>query len=52
MGGWLNHERLGYNYRMTEMSAALGVSQIKRIETLIARREKVARLYTKRLTDL
>jgi len=52
MGGWLNHERLGYNYRMTEMSAALGVSQIKRIETLIARRERVARLYSERLADL
>lgn len=52
MGGWLNHERLGYNYRMTEMSAALGVSQIKRIETLIAKRERVARLYTEHLSSL
>jgi len=52
MGSWLEHERLGYNYRMTEMSAALGVSQLKRIETLLAKRERVARMYTERLAGL
>ncbi len=46
MGAWLHHERLGYNYRMDEMSAALGVSQLKRIETFLAKREKVANTYT------
>jgi perosamine synthetase len=50
MGAWLEHERLGYNYRLDEMSAALGVSQLKRIETFLARRERVARMYTERLT--
>jgi perosamine synthetase len=52
MGAWLEHERLGYNYRLDEMSAALGVSQIKRIESLIAKREKVAQIYTNRLSKL
>ena len=52
MGAWLEHERLGYNYRMTEMSAALGVSQLRRIETLLAKRERVAQMYTERLSKL
>jgi len=52
MGAWLEHERLGYNYRMDEMSAALGVSQLKRIETFLKKRESVARMYTIRLKNL
>lgn len=52
MGAWLEHERLGYNYRMTEMSAALGVSQLKRVEELLAKREQVARMYTERISRL
>ena len=49
MGAWLVHERLGYNYRMDEMSAALGTSQLRRIETFLSKREKVARIYSERL---
>jgi len=52
MGAWLEHERLGYNYRIDEMSAALGASQIKRIDSFIAKREKVAHMYTNRLADI
>lgn len=52
MGAWLYHERLGYNYRMDEMSAALGVSQLRKIETFLEKREKVAKMYTERLKDL
>lgn len=52
MGAWLYHERLGFNYRMDEMSAALGVSQLKRIETFLAKREQVARWYGERLAGL
>lgn len=46
---WLNHERLGYNYRLDELSAALGVAQMDRIEDLLAKRERVAALYRERL---
>jgi len=49
MGTWLLHERLGYNYRLDEMSAALGVSQLRRIEIFLEKRERVASLYTKKL---
>jgi len=49
MNAWLHHDRLGYNYRMDEMSAALGVSQLKRIETFLSKREKVANMYTEKL---
>ena len=49
---WLNHTRLGYNYRMGEMSAALGVSQLRRIEELLAKRERVAEWYNERLVDV
>ncbi len=52
MGAWLEHERLGYNYRMTEMSAALGISQLRRLEELLAKRERVAQMYTERLSRL
>jgi perosamine synthetase len=48
-GGWLQHHRVGYNYRLDEMSAALGCSQLSRIEEIMAKRERVARLYTQKL---
>ncbi|WP_298820682.1 DegT/DnrJ/EryC1/StrS family aminotransferase [Chloroflexus sp.] len=49
---WLNHTRLGYNYRLDELSAALGVTQLQRIEELIARRAQVAAWYHEQLADL
>lgn len=52
MGSWLEHERLGWNYRLDELSAALGVSQLRRIESFLAKRELVARRYTERLKGL
>jgi perosamine synthetase len=48
--GWLKHTRLGYNYRMDEMSAALGLAQMQRLEELLAKRDRVAGWYTERLT--
>ena len=45
MGTWLCHERLGFNYRLDEMSAALGLSQLSRIDELLDRRSKVASIY-------
>ena len=47
----LNHERLGYNYRLGEMSAALGLAQLGRIEELLSKREQVAAWYNKHLPD-
>jgi perosamine synthetase len=49
MGTWLEHERLGFNYRLDEMSAALGVSQFGRLDTFLAKRARVAQMYTERL---
>jgi dTDP-4-amino-4,6-dideoxygalactose transaminase len=49
---WLEHIRLGYNYRLDELSAALGVAQAKRLDDLIARRNRVAQWYTQRLSGL
>lgn len=49
---WLNHSRLGYNYRMDEMSAALGVVQLERIEELLAKRAQVAAWYDARLDGM
>lgn len=49
---WLSHSRLGYNYRMDEMSAALGLAQLGRIEELLAKRERVAQWYNERLKDV
>ncbi len=43
---WLDHERLGYNYRMDELSAAVGLAQIEKIDWLISERRKVAEWYT------
>jgi len=51
-GAWLCHARLGYNYRMDEMSAALGRAQMERIDELIASREKVAAWYNERLAGM
>ena len=48
-GAWLRHVRLGYNYRLDELSAALGLAQMERIEELLAKRERVAGWYNERL---
>jgi dTDP-4-amino-4,6-dideoxygalactose transaminase len=49
---WLVHSRLGYNYRLDEVRAALGVVQLKRLDELLARRARVADCYTTRLRGL
>ena len=49
---WLSHTRLGYNYRLDEMSAALGLAQLGRIEELLLKREQVAAWYNERLADV
>ena len=51
-GTWLRHVRLGYNYRLDELSAALGVAQMERIDELLVKREQVARMYGERLAEI
>lgn len=48
-GLWLTHRMLGYNYRLDEMSAALGIVQLTRLDEIIKKREKIARLYEQKL---
>ncbi len=48
-GSWLAHERLGFNYRMSEVTAAIGVAQMRRFDEIVAGRQKVASLYMDRL---
>ena len=48
----LEYARLGFNYRMDEMSAALGLAQFRRLEDLLRRRKAVADRYTARLADV
>lgn len=52
MGDWLIHPRLGYNYRMDEMSAALGLVQVERMGEMREKRRRVASLYREHLKEL
>ena len=49
---WLQHTHLGYNYRLDEMSAALGRAQMARLDELLDRREQVANWYAERLAEI
>jgi perosamine synthetase len=46
---WLQHELLGYNYRLSDINCALGIGQLSRLEDMIARRARVAGWYGERL---
>jgi perosamine synthetase len=50
--GWLQHPRLGYNYRLSEINCALGIAQLERIEEIVKMRARVAGYYDDRLGDL
>jgi perosamine synthetase len=50
--GWLDHDRLGFNYRLDELSCALGVAQLERLDELLAGRDRVAALYSEALADI
>ncbi|MEL6797542.1 MAG: DegT/DnrJ/EryC1/StrS family aminotransferase [Planctomycetota bacterium] len=49
LGAWLQHQRIGFNYRMSEVSAAIGVGQMQRFDEIIERRQRVASMYIERL---
>ena len=51
-GTWLRHVRLGFNYRLDELSAALGVAQLQRLGELRARRRNVVERYAQALGGL
>nr|NIP28445.1 polysaccharide biosynthesis protein [Phycisphaerae bacterium]NIR66392.1 polysaccharide biosynthesis protein [candidate division Zixibacteria bacterium]NIP55897.1 polysaccharide biosynthesis protein [Phycisphaerae bacterium]NIS54477.1 polysaccharide biosynthesis protein [Phycisphaerae bacterium]NIU12112.1 polysaccharide biosynthesis protein [Phycisphaerae bacterium] len=48
---WLSHERLGYNYRLSDINCALGIVQLSRIEQFKAKRRQVAKWYQEILAD-
>jgi perosamine synthetase len=50
--GWLDHDRLGFNYRLDDLSCALGVAQLERLDELLAGRDRVAALYSEALADV
>jgi perosamine synthetase len=49
---WLQHTHLGYNYRIDEMSAAMGASQMSRLDEILSKREQVAAWYESRLKSV
>jgi dTDP-4-amino-4,6-dideoxygalactose transaminase len=49
---WLQHTHLGYNYRLDEMSSALGVVQMQRLPELLAKRKQAADWYNERLSHI
>ncbi len=49
---WLQHERLGYNYRISDINCALGIVQLERLDEILEKREKVAQMYNQKLKNL
>ena len=50
-GAWLRHVRMGYNYRLSELHAALGLAQLERIDEILSSRAEVARRYSELLSS-
>ena len=48
-GGWLEHARLGFNYRMSDVTAAIGVGQLEKLDEVLAARSTAATRYTEAL---
>jgi perosamine synthetase len=49
---WLEHDRLGFNYRLSEIASALGLAQLGRLEEMLAARAWVARCYREALAGI
>ena len=43
--GWLDHDRLGFNYRLSDLACAIGLAQLERLDDMLAARARVAGLY-------
>jgi perosamine synthetase len=50
--GWLDHDRLGFNYRLSDLACALGLAQLERLDDMLAARARVAGWYADALADL
>jgi perosamine synthetase len=50
--GWLDHDRLGFNYRLSEIACALGLAQLERLDDMLAARTQVAGWYREALAGL
>lgn len=50
--GWLEHDELGYNYRLSDINCALGLTQISRLAEVVAARHRVAELYNSALESI
>jgi perosamine synthetase len=51
-GEWLTHARLGYNYRLGDLAAALGLAQLERLDEILAARSEVAARYAELLAGV
>ncbi|AFQ45948.1 DegT/DnrJ/EryC1/StrS family aminotransferase [Desulfosporosinus meridiei] len=49
---WLDHVRLGYNYRISDICCALGIAQLERIDEILAKRQRAADLYMEKLKNV
>ena len=47
--GWLDHDRLGFNYRLTDLACAIGLAQLERLDGMLADRARVAGWYREAL---
>jgi len=50
--GWLDHDRLGFNYRLSDIACALGIAQLERLEELLGARARIAAAYSQRLAGV
>ena len=50
--GWLDHDRLGFNYRLSDIACAIGLAQLERLDELLAGRARAASLYREALADV
>jgi perosamine synthetase len=50
--GWLDHDRLGYNYRLSDLASALGLAQLDRLDAMLASRARAAGLYREALGEI